>query len=82
MALSKALIEQFQALHLAKYGEQIDYAVAEIQLKELTELVRITTPQKESKNAKDAQSRCTISYAIKKGRLPSEAATNRPRYLY
>lgn len=56
MALSKALIERFKALHLAKYGEQIDDAVAEIQLKELAELVRITTPREEIKNAKVVQS--------------------------
>lgn len=56
MALSKALIEQFQALHLAKYGERIDDEVAELQLKELAELVRITTPRKESKDAKALQS--------------------------
>ena len=60
MAPSKTLIEQFQALHLAKYAEQIDYAVAEIQLKELAELVRITTPRKESKDAKAIQSRSRI----------------------
>lgn len=48
MALSKALIEQFQALYLAKYGEVVNAAAAELQLKELAELVRLTSPREES----------------------------------
>jgi hypothetical protein len=52
MALSKALVEQFKALHLARYDEHISDEDAEVQLKELAELVRITAPLKESKNAK------------------------------
>ena len=51
MALSKALVEQFKALHLARYGEQISDEDAYIQLKELAELVRITAPVKENKYA-------------------------------
>lgn len=45
MALSKVLVERFKALHLARYGEQISDEDAETQLKELAELVRITTPE-------------------------------------
>lgn len=45
MSLSKELIEQFQALYLAKFGEEISSAAAEQELKELAELVRITSPR-------------------------------------
>ena len=76
MSLSKALVEQFKALHLARYGERISNEDAEIQLKELAELVRITAPVKENNNAKDAQSRCTISYATKNGRVSSKTTVN------
>jgi hypothetical protein len=51
MRLSTGLVEQFQTLHLKKYGESIDYAVAELQLKELAELVRMTTPKQEVKQS-------------------------------
>ena len=56
MALSKALVEQFKALHLTRYGERISNEDAEIQLKELAELVRATTPEEERKNAETIQS--------------------------
>ena len=52
MALSTKLVEQFQALHLAKQGEAIDYATAERKFSELIELVRIAAPKKRSSNAK------------------------------
>ena len=41
MHLSKNLVEQFRKLYEQKYGENIKYAVAEYQLKELAELIRI-----------------------------------------
>ncbi len=47
MALTKQLVENFQALHLEKYGESIAYEIAEIQLKELADLVRITSKKEE-----------------------------------
>jgi hypothetical protein len=40
---SKSLIERFQELHINKYGIEISYEVAEHQLKELAELVRLTS---------------------------------------
>ncbi len=46
MTLAKDLIEQFQRLYLAKFGEQISYGRAEQELKELAGLVRITSPKK------------------------------------
>lgn len=67
MALSKALIGQFKALHLARYGEQISDENAEIKLKELAELVRITTPVKESRNAKTSHNRSQRSSTSKRG---------------
>lgn len=48
MSLSKQLVEQFQQLYFAKFNEVINYATAEHELKNLAELVRITTPKKES----------------------------------
>jgi len=43
MSLSKELVEKFRALYLDKYGEEISYNAAEFQLRELAELVRITS---------------------------------------
>ena len=43
MFLSEELVEKFRALHLEKYGEEISYNAAELQLKELADLVRITS---------------------------------------
>ena len=40
---NKSLIERFQELHINKYGVEISYEVAEHQLKELAELVRLTS---------------------------------------
>lgn len=43
MTTNKELVERFQELHINKYGIEISYEVAEHQLKELTELVRLTS---------------------------------------
>ena len=43
MATTNKLIERFQKLHIDKYGIEISYNVAEHQLKELAELVRLTS---------------------------------------
>jgi hypothetical protein len=43
MLLTKELVEKFQILHLTKYGIAIGYEAAESQLKELAELVRLTS---------------------------------------
>jgi hypothetical protein len=51
MLLSKQLVERFRALHIEKYGEEISYNAAEHQLKELAELVRITSPKQEAKSS-------------------------------
>lgn len=50
MAFSKELIERFQVEHLAVYGEEIDTTRAELQLKELAELIRLTSPREEQEN--------------------------------
>lgn len=42
MALSKKLVEEFQALYLSIFGEAIEYDKAEFELKELAHLVRTT----------------------------------------
>jgi hypothetical protein len=42
MLLSEELVRKFQTLHLEKFNIKIEYATAELQLKELAELVRIT----------------------------------------
>lgn len=49
MQLSYGLIEKFRALHLEKYGEVISYNDAEFQLKEIAELVRITSKKEEER---------------------------------
>jgi len=43
MTTNNKLIERFQELHLNKYGIEISYKLAEYQLKELAELVRLTS---------------------------------------
>ena len=43
MTTNNKLIERFQELHLNKFGIEISYEVAEHQLKELAELVRLTS---------------------------------------
>lgn len=43
MLLSKKLVERFQAVYVNKNGIVIGYAEAESQLKELAELVRLTS---------------------------------------
>jgi len=45
MLLNKKLVEQFQAIYINKYGEIIGYSEAESQLKELANLVRLTSSQ-------------------------------------
>jgi hypothetical protein len=47
--VSRELIERFQTLYQKKYGESIAYVVAELQLKELAELVRTIAPKQEIK---------------------------------
>jgi hypothetical protein len=42
MTTNKELVERFQELHINKYGIEISYEVAEHQLKELAELIRLT----------------------------------------
>ncbi|HSX33518.1 MAG TPA: hypothetical protein VLF91_04230 [Candidatus Saccharimonadales bacterium] len=49
MSLSKELVERFQAIYVNKNGEIIGYAEAESQLKELAELVRLTSAMQEVK---------------------------------
>ena len=44
MTTSNQLVENFQELHLNKYGIEISYELASYQLKELAELVRLTSP--------------------------------------
>lgn len=45
---NEELIKRFQELHIHKYGIEISYEVAAHQLKELAELVRLTTSSKEA----------------------------------
>lgn len=47
MVLSKDLVERFQALYLQRNGVVIDYNEAEYQLKNLAELVRLTSQMQE-----------------------------------
>lgn len=49
MTTSNKLIEEFQKLHINKYGVEINYETAKHQLKELAELVRLTASPKEVK---------------------------------
>lgn len=44
---NKELVKRFQELHINKYGTEISYEVATLQLKELAELVRLTTSSQE-----------------------------------
>lgn len=43
MTTNNKIVERFQELHINKYGVEISYVVAEHQLKELAELVRLTS---------------------------------------
>ena len=43
MSLSKELIDRFRALYINKYGKELDFSEAESQLKQLAELVRLTS---------------------------------------
>ena len=43
MTTNNKLVERFQELHINKYGIEISYEVAEHQLKELAELIRLTS---------------------------------------
>jgi len=47
MQLSKDLVIRFRGLHLEKCGVEISYNAAESQLKELAELVRLTSRTQE-----------------------------------
>lgn len=47
MSLSKDLVERFQAISVNKNGKIIGYLEAESQLKELAELVRLTSQEQE-----------------------------------
>lgn len=47
MSLSKELVERFQATYITKYREAIGYSEAEMQLKQLAELVRLTSAVQE-----------------------------------
>ena len=47
MSLSKELVERFQALYLSKSGVVISYTIAEAHLKELAELVRLTSKDRQ-----------------------------------
>lgn len=47
MQLTRELVEEFRQLHIDKFGEVLEYGEAEQNLKELADLVRITTPFKE-----------------------------------
>lgn len=46
MQLNHELVKEFQTVHLKKYGEHIPYEVAESQLRQLADLVRITAQKK------------------------------------
>jgi len=45
MRLNHELVKKFQTLHREKYGEEISYDIAKLQLSELADLVRITSRQ-------------------------------------
>lgn len=47
MQLSKELVERFQTIYINKIGVAIGYKEAESQLKELAELVRLTSQMPE-----------------------------------
>ncbi len=49
MKATKELIELFQAIYLMKIGEAVDNSEAEYQLKQLAELVRLTSKGGSSK---------------------------------
>ena len=43
MSLTKDLVESFQAIYVNKYGVVIGYTEAESELKELADIVRLTS---------------------------------------
>lgn len=47
MQLSKELVERFRELYLKRNGSEIEYSNAEHQLKNLAELVRLTSQMRE-----------------------------------
>lgn len=49
MLLSKELVKRFQQLYQEKYGEEIDFGNAEVELRTIAELVRLTASSKEVK---------------------------------
>jgi hypothetical protein len=48
MTLSNELVERFQAIYVNKFGKVIGYSEAESELKELAELVRLTSEMQEA----------------------------------
>ena len=51
MSLTKDLVESFQAIYVNKYGVTIGYNDAELALKELASIVRLTSQDKAKQNA-------------------------------
>lgn len=47
MTLTKELVEEFRERYFAKFGEQLSYGEAERELKDIAELVRITSTKEE-----------------------------------
>lgn len=45
MSLNKDLVECFQAIYINKYGTVIGYTEAESRLKELADIIRLTSQQ-------------------------------------
>jgi hypothetical protein len=48
MSLKKDLVERFQAISINKYGVIIGYREAESELKELADLIRLTSPPEQA----------------------------------
>lgn len=49
MQLNNKIVNEFQKLYLKKFGVTIGYAVAESQLKDLAQLIRLTSEMQEAK---------------------------------
>jgi hypothetical protein len=52
MSISKQLVERFQAIYKIKFGNVIGFSEAEMQLKNLEDLIRLTAS--ETKESQDA----------------------------
>lgn len=50
MTLDVILVKKFQSLYFDKFKTEISYNKAEIELKELTDIVRITSRQDKNEN--------------------------------